>query len=292
MELKKRIDLAYEICHEDKKGHDKYTYVYPFTTENISGYIDYLDCKGKDILTVGSSGDQVLNMIKNDAKRITLIDICPFAKDYLSLKLAALEYMDIDTYLDFFCYKKYYYGLFNNRNSFNHIEFMRLLDRLIKIDDECFFFWHKLYKDFSGLTIRKHLFLSEEYNTRTIKKINPYLNDLKSLRNNLNKPILSVINASLFDYEFNHDYDVINLSNIGAKISSRDYQLLVDKMFKYLNDGGIMLANYLYDTDEDFRLREHIPASELIDIRGLNSYDLKKKEITDSVVLVKKLKKF
>lgn len=45
---------------EDKKlkGFSK---LYPFTTENIAGYIDNFNLKNKSLLTVGSSGDQVIN---------------------------------------------------------------------------------------------------------------------------------------------------------------------------------------------------------------------------------------
>lgn len=35
--------------------------LYPFTTENISGYINNFDLSNKTLLTVGSSGDQIIN---------------------------------------------------------------------------------------------------------------------------------------------------------------------------------------------------------------------------------------
>ena len=51
--------------------------VYPFTTENISGYYPSLDLKDKDVLSVGSSGDQAFNAILCGAGKVTLMDISP-----------------------------------------------------------------------------------------------------------------------------------------------------------------------------------------------------------------------
>lgn len=49
--------------------------IYPFTTENIAGYITQLDIKNKSVLTVGSSSDQVFNCLLLEAKEVTLFDI-------------------------------------------------------------------------------------------------------------------------------------------------------------------------------------------------------------------------
>ena len=52
-------------------------YIYPFTTEMISGYFDKLDLKEKTVLTVGSSIDQGLNALLLGAKNVTVFDINP-----------------------------------------------------------------------------------------------------------------------------------------------------------------------------------------------------------------------
>lgn len=64
--------------------------IYTFTTENISGYIDYFDFNNKSLLTVGSSGDQVLNSFYNGARDITLFDINEYAKYYVYLKISGV----------------------------------------------------------------------------------------------------------------------------------------------------------------------------------------------------------
>ena len=60
--------------------------VYPFTTENISSYFPLLELDGKDVLTVGSSGDQAFNAILCGAGKVTIIDINPFTKGFVELK--------------------------------------------------------------------------------------------------------------------------------------------------------------------------------------------------------------
>ena len=65
-------------CFEDK--------VYPFTTEEISGYFKYLNLKDKSVLTVGSSGDQAFNAIYYGARKVTLFDINPTTEKFVREK--------------------------------------------------------------------------------------------------------------------------------------------------------------------------------------------------------------
>ena len=67
-----------------------FTQIYPFTTENINGYLPLFDLNNKTLLTVGSSGDQVLNAVISGCKEIDVIDLCPFSQEYFNLKRAAI----------------------------------------------------------------------------------------------------------------------------------------------------------------------------------------------------------
>ena len=64
--------------------------VYPFTTENISGYFPLMDLRDKNVLTVGSSGDQVFNALLCGAGKITLYDISPNTYEFVKLKRAII----------------------------------------------------------------------------------------------------------------------------------------------------------------------------------------------------------
>lgn len=60
--------------------------IYPFTTEVIDGYIEDLDLKGKNLLTVGSSLDQAFNASLQGVGKITVFDINPYVKEFFKIK--------------------------------------------------------------------------------------------------------------------------------------------------------------------------------------------------------------
>ena len=94
MNIDEKIKKAINMCNFGKYVDPKFTNIYPFTTEYINAYIDMFDLKDKTLLTVGSSGDQIFNAALNGCKDITMIDICPFVKEYYYLKLSAIMIMD------------------------------------------------------------------------------------------------------------------------------------------------------------------------------------------------------
>ena len=112
---------ANSICEGNYNYCTNFSRIYTFTTENISGYLKYFDLKDKTLLTVGSSGDQILNAYFYGARDITLYDINPYAKYYIYLKVAAILSLDYKEFQYFF----FKYGLneygnkeYNNKKMF------------------------------------------------------------------------------------------------------------------------------------------------------------------------------
>ena len=72
-----KIERARNKCSGWAISYPFHTFdkMYPFTTENISGYIDNFDLEGKSLLTVGSSCDQIYNASLKGCKDITILDI-------------------------------------------------------------------------------------------------------------------------------------------------------------------------------------------------------------------------
>ena len=60
--------------------------IYPFATENVKGYFERMNLKGKSVLTVGSSLDQVFNAMVLGAKKITVFDISPKTFEFFKIK--------------------------------------------------------------------------------------------------------------------------------------------------------------------------------------------------------------
>ena len=92
MNNKEILSLAIKRCGNDYIQEWNHFYnIYPFTTENISGYIDNFNLNGKSLLTVGSSGDQIFNAVLMGINDVTQVDINPFAKYYYYLKMYYLK---------------------------------------------------------------------------------------------------------------------------------------------------------------------------------------------------------
>ena len=55
----------------------RFDVIYPFTSENIAGYMEDLDLTDKKVITVTASSDHILNAIAQGATNITTFDINP-----------------------------------------------------------------------------------------------------------------------------------------------------------------------------------------------------------------------
>lgn len=80
---------------------EKFKSIYPFTTENIAGYMHNLDLTDKRIITVSASGDHALNAILKGCKDITCFDVNNQTKYYMQDKIQAI--LDL-SYEDFIRY--------------------------------------------------------------------------------------------------------------------------------------------------------------------------------------------
>ena len=111
------LNRAMRQCHETYSS--LFDYIYPFTTENISGYINEFTLENRSLLTVGSSSDQVLNAILYGCENVTLLDINPYTKFYYYLKVACILTLNKEEYLEFLRYYNYPKVFKDNKNCFN-----------------------------------------------------------------------------------------------------------------------------------------------------------------------------
>lgn len=217
--------------------------IYPFTTENITGYINNFELNNKSLLTVGSSGDQILNAIYNGCKDISLVDINEYTKYYYYLKVASILSLNLNEFLNF---------LSINGNYFNQESLEKTKSVLRTLDCESYLFWNELFKKYDKRTIRERLFSNDE--DKNVSKYNLYLKDDKSY-SNIKAKVTNVtpnfINSDIYEYNPNKNYDNIWLSNICTYVSIDKVVELITKMDKLLKLEGNMLVSYLYLTDVD-----------------------------------------
>ena len=244
---------AIKFC-EGKGVSSRFAQLYPFTTENIMGYIDKFDLNGKSLLTVGSSCDQAINASMKGCNDITIVDICPFTKYYFYLKKAALLTLTYEEFQNYFCYKNFPKTFQDNQNVFNREMFLKIKNILKELDYPSYYFWNDLYRCNKPLSIRERIFSYDEEKIRILKSANLYLqneikyNECKKIIENFEPKI---IKEDILKVNLDRTFDNIWLSNIPQYLNNKELKILVDKMIKYLNEEGKLLISYLYQTQYD-----------------------------------------
>lgn len=249
--LEINIYKASSICESNIMYFEEYSKIYTFATENINGYVKYFDLNNKSLLTVGSSGDQILNAFFYGTKDITLCDINPYAKYYVYLKLAAILSLN---YLEFqsFFFKR---GLdcYYNKNMFSLELFDKIKANLRLFDYESFLFWDELFNSYSAQNIRDCLFDDDEYRNDVIKNFNRYLknedsyNELKQVIRKIN---FKYLNCDIFKDDIIGKFDNIFLSNLCTITNTQKIKELLKKLdLNNIKDNGSVLLGYLWDTN-------------------------------------------
>ena len=266
--IEQDIEKAKSIINEQNKFIPNYGIldkIEPFATKNIKEILTKYNLKGKKILTLLSSGDQIIDMCLNGANNITSFDINHLTKYYYNLKKAALlSNITREQFLEYFCY--YHYPYYNgiNKQSFHPEMFEKICQYL---DEESYKFWSSLYDEYNHLQIRngKSLFLGNELHYKILTNTIDYLNNdtnfykTKERVKDLNFSFINEDARNLPNISIEH-YDFIYLSNIIeyllktylCSINENQNQLdklqeLKDLLITYtnlLNKDGILIANY------------------------------------------------
>ena len=241
------------ICDGNFTHLTEYSKIYPFTTENINGYIKYFDLNNKSLLTVGSSGDQVLNAFFYGARDITLYDINPYAKYYVYLKVAAILSLDYTDFQNFF----FKHGIrdYYNKKMFSKDLFNKIKPDLKSFDYESYLYFEELFCSYKSDRIRECLFDDDESRNEVIKNYNAYLknddsyNKLKAVINEIN---FNYINGDIFQDNISGNFDNIFLSNLCTITSLEKLKELLQRLdLNNMKENGSMLLGYLWDTNFD-----------------------------------------
>lgn len=262
------------------KCEGKYTYddecrqgfsrIYPFTTENISGYIERFDLDNKSLLTVGSSGDQVINASLFNCTDQTVIDICPYTKFYFYLKKACILSFSLNEFMDFFCYNDYPKFCHDNKDIFSKEKFDSIKDTLRLLDYESYLFWDEVFNLYKPEKVRRELFSSDEDRSFVLQGMNLYMRDEDSF--NLSKIKIRSVNPKficddIMNVKLNRSYDNIWLSNLGLYFGIDKLKELVDRLDPFVFEK--MLLCYLYKTEEKTKYKKDW--SEIYDLKRLRS---------------------
>lgn len=208
--------------------------MYVYATEMVASYYRRLKLKGKRVLTVAGSGDQVINALFYGAREVTGFDINRNALFMTELKLSAIFILSYQEFLNFFSQTK---------NGFNHVLYIKIRPSLSKV---CQKYFDGLYKKVgrTGLGTSQYFRNRNELiykNKNNVRQINGYLSDESAYKKTKEileheYPILCVENIlTLVKSKKFHGkkFDVINLSNVPNYLTGRSFGLSEEAILTY-----------------------------------------------------------
>ena len=251
----------------DKDPFHNTSAIYKISNERIQDYHKFLTNK-KRMLSVIASGDQILCGILEGTKEIDAFDISRFPKYFLFLKIAAIQALGREEYIDFFygaCGRdEVYEDMYDSTRVYLEDEVLDFWDGLLN-----FFEWKEVYNS--------TLFSSETYIPATAINQNKYLQSDEEY-NKLRKVIGSVTIRShegdILDIAstFNVPYDIVYLSNIVYYVNKERYKKAVEEL--PLSEQGMVLT-YMYKIQQ-----------QAIDFFHEDEYSFEKFENSDSGVMI------
>lgn len=232
-----------------------YSRVYPFATENVIGYINDMNLKNKDVLTVGSSLDQAFNSLLFGAKNVTVFDINENIDKYYELKKAAIMSLDRKELLNF---------LYND--FLNTKDYRQICKELRKNNIDAYYFWDENIVFDKKQDIKDNFFTKDVLPLKKILISNAYLLTDKLynvLREKLQQKDVKIINGDIFNInntlEKDEMFDAIFYSNVISSLqlihNESDSYRFMKKSFiegiSHLNKDGILQYLYLYSISAD-----------------------------------------
>ena len=222
--------------------------MYNMTTENIYGFLNNYDLKGKRVLTVAGSGDQRLNAYLMGASEVVCFDVNPLCELHLDLKDAAIKALTYEDFINFF-------GISKIKYYFDKELFKKIKPHL---NDSSFNFYDFIVNNSSNIKPTDIYYEFDDRLTR-MKAMNSYINsnryyELEKIIRDKKIDFLN-INIDNLDEELNGEkFDFILLSNISDYINMlypdrclERYKDLIYQLMGLLNLYGIMQVGYIYN---------------------------------------------
>lgn len=235
----------------------RFNSIYPFTSENIAGYMKDLDLAGKKVITVTGSADHILNAILQGATEITTFDINPLTKLYMDLKISALKNLSYEDFVKLLLFE-------SNMN----LDYNIILS--LDMSNESKMFWLEQLSTFknNGNELKNSsLFNTKYFNPNSKLWQNLYLEKSKYnlLKQQIKDANITFINTSLKDLRVEEHFDYMFLSNISDYLSLmyscdtlRKYR---DLLYEFQKRIDTIYFAYLYD------IGNSNPRTEIDDLR-------------------------
>jgi hypothetical protein len=281
----------------------KFSRIYPFATENLAGYLPELNLNGKNVLTVTSSGDQVINSYLLGARDVTSFDANLLSPLYSELKFLAMSKMSFEEFKGFLLKDS------KDGNAFDFNVYKQLSKDLSKPAKS---FFDNMFMAFgnNGKPLRNSAVFNIAYDTNVSSTSNNiYLHseeDYMLAKSIIKEKSVPFIYSPLRDLpnKLKGKFDVILLSNIidYARCEFGDNNYLakfakknLEGLLNYLSPNGVICAAYIYDAHSIEPFRSDVDNSEKrkkgLQVMGTDYKEIKFKSVIegkqDLVVMLK-----
>ena len=309
----KEIDALVNIFARIKNDRNftEYCPVYIFTTENISGYLNTLDVKDKDVLVPCASGDHILEAINKGAKSVDVFDINIYSYHMARLKIAAVKALSKEEFLNFFVRK--IDDETTNEKIFDRQVYESKIRKCLPVYSRNFWdiAYHSWKKNHAKLNKSKNLlhsglFIYDFATQDGIVKLLDYLKDdnydkLKEKLSIMDEENIEFFNCDIVDIgsHLEKKYDIIMLSNIqdyaneiysatDEITSLRKYrEFIKNTLFKFLNKNGCIVGEYYYTYEKLSNLKSNSP-EDILEVESVfNANGEAEKISNDGVVIYK-----
>lgn len=217
---------------------------YLWTNEDMKLYPKE-NLKDKNVLTITSSGDHILNVILNGGCVIDSFDINVFSKYVSALKIAMIKKYD---YYDFFKRMNW----IENIESFNFNSKENIIDCVRKyLSRDEYLFW----STFEYLRINNKICFNDVINVYGNLKKNAYSKALSynKLKRNLKNAKITYYDSDIMDIEknVNKKYDRMFLSNVLEYVLASNTSHFVDNYHNVMNglDKILLPGSVIYGYD-------------------------------------------
>lgn len=229
--------------------------LFSYTNEDLYTLFESTPVAGKYVLTVGSSGDQVLYALAYGAKSVTLFDTCGISKYFFDLKVAMIKNLDYNEYL-----AQNFEG--DSANDFEKFFPSNLYQKISHdIKGQSREFWDELYlNNFDDF--RYYLFINSDGYYMPSKQ---YSKDLyERIKSAIQSDIdVKFINCNMSEIDKvlpeKQKFDLILLSNISdyaikseerGNISAKKFKKVLSLLQKRLTPNGKIQVGYAYSLIE------------------------------------------
>lgn len=229
-----------------------YESLYTSATEDMRTYYKEFN-HTKTFLTIGASGEQVMNAIEAGAEEIDVYDSNPLTKHAVNLRIAAQRNLSKEELLKFY-------------EDFSVFTFANFGEDM---PEESLLYWYGIYSSFppeiAGKLVRDFLFTYKRLDRDLVISINPYLRgsaykkvqerskDVKI--NYLDSDLLNlpkVIGSRKYDaMTFSNIYEYLNYNTKVTRKKAKEFRdFVVNAMKPHLTDNGTMMFAYMYAFSE------------------------------------------